>query len=222
VATPDQVKALLDEITPRYRAAVALGAWCGLRRGEVIGLMRDDFRIVFAEDESGRLVPVNAEVTVRRSRVELLESRVAFDGPPKTDAGHRAVTIPPHVIPYLVEHLDKYAGPERVFVGRDGKPMRGDAIRQAHARARKRLVEQNKIPENLRFHDLRHTGQTLAAATGATLKDLMLRLGHATPVAANRYLHAVQGRDAEIALALSQLAAHGNAAKLPKTIVVKN
>jgi integrase len=50
---------------------------------------------------------------------------------------------------------------------------------------------------------LRHTGQTLAAAAGATLKDLMKRLGHSSQAAANRYLHAVEGRDAEIAAALS-------------------
>ena len=75
---------------------------------------------------------------------------------------------------------------------------------------------------DFRFHDLRHTGQTLAAATGATVKDLMRRLGHASPVASYRYLHAVDGRDAEIAAALSALAAHGDAAKLPKSIVTKH
>jgi integrase len=69
------------------------------------------------------------------------------------------------------------------------------------------------------FRDLRHTGQTLAAATGATIKDLMRRLGHASPVASYRYLHAVDGRDAEIASGLSDLAAPGDAARLPKTIV---
>ena len=72
-----------------------------------------------------------------------------------------------------------------------------------------------------RFHDLRHTGQTLAASTGATVKDLMRRLGHASPAAAYSYLHTVDGRDAEIASALSALAAHGDPAKLPRTIVGK-
>jgi integrase len=72
------------------------------------------------------------------------------------------------------------------------------------------------------IHDLRQTGQTLAAATGATTKDLMRRLGHASLAAANRYLHTVDGRDAEIASALSALAAHGDAAPLPKSIVVKH
>lgn len=147
---------------------------------------------------------------VRRNRVELLATRSAFDGEPKTDAGKRTVAIPPHVLPILAVHMDTWAGTDRVFVGRDGRPMRGDAIRQAFHRARRKTG----LP-GFRFHDLRHTGQTLAAATGATVKDLM-------PVASYRYLHAVDGRDAEIASALSELAAHGDAAKLPKSIVVKH
>jgi integrase len=205
VASPAEVVALVEGITPRYRAAVLLAAWCGLRRGEVLGLRREDIDLV-----SGR-------VTVRRSRVELLATGSAFDAQPKTDAGQRTVTIPPHVLPVLAEHMASWAGPDRVFVGRDGRPMRGDAMRQAFDRARGKAG----MP-GFRFHDLRHTGQTMAAATGATIKDLMRRLGHASPAASYRYLHAVDGRDAEIASALSELAAHGNAAKLPRSIVVKH
>jgi integrase len=76
--------------------------------------------------------------------------------------------------------------------------------------------------EHFTFHDMRHTGQTSAAATGATLKDLMKRMGHASTVAAYRYMHAVDGRDTEIASALSEIAAHGSSARLPKTIVAKS
>ena len=60
---------------------------------------------------------------------------------------------------------------------------------------------------DLRFHDLRHTGATLAAMTGnVTLAELMARLGHATPAAAMRYQHAAAGRDEQIAEALSRIA----------------
>ena len=186
-------------------AAVLLAAWCGLRRGEVLGLLPQDVDL-----DAGT-------ITVRRNRIELLETRQAFDADPKTDAGRRTVSIPPHVLPFLIEHMTTWAGTDRVFIGRDGRPMRGDAIRQAFTRARHTA----DMP-GFRFHDLRHTGQTLAASTGATTKDLMLRLGHASPAAANRYLHTVDGRDAEIASALSDLAAHGNAARLPKAIVIKS
>jgi integrase len=71
------------------------------------------------------------------------------------------------------------------------------------------------------FHDLRHTGSTLAAA-GATLRDLMRRLGHSSTVAASRYLHAVEGRDAEIAAALSDIARNGNVAKLPRSVTSRS
>ena len=59
---------------------------------------------------------------------------------------------------------------------------------------------------DLRFHDLRHTGAVLAAATGATLAELMARLGHSTVAAAMRYQHAAADRDKAIAEALSKLA----------------
>ncbi|WP_280258675.1 site-specific integrase [Nocardia wallacei] len=204
VATTAEVTALVDAITPYYRAAVLIAAWCGLRRGEIIGLQVRDVDLVANE------------LRVRRNRVELLESDEAFDADPKTDAGKRPVSIPPHLRPYLVEHLEKWAGDPWLFVGRDGQRMRGNAIYQAHVRAR------NKVGVDVSFHDLRHTGQTLAAATGATLADLKKRMGHASNAAAARYMHAVDGRDAEVAQELSRLAARGDAVKLPRTIVVKH
>ena len=59
---------------------------------------------------------------------------------------------------------------------------------------------------DLRWHDLRHTGAVLAAQTGATLAELMGRLGHSTPAAALRYQHVAADRDYEIACKLSMLA----------------
>lgn len=193
VATPAEIEALVAAINPRYRAAVVLAAWCGLRRGEVLALTRADVDVE------------RALVTVRRTRTELLSSADRFDAPPKTDAGYRTVAIPPHVLPLLEAHLAEYAGAERVFVGSGGEPMRGDAVRQAFERARDKVG----LP-HLRFHDLRHTGQTLAAEAGASLADLMRRLGHSSMVAAKRYLHATDSRDRQIADALSRLASDGD------------
>ncbi|MFI9406256.1 tyrosine recombinase XerC [Nocardia sp. NPDC052316] len=204
VATVTQVAELVEKITPRYRAAVLLAAWCGLRRGEIIGLAVADLDLE------------TNEVHVRRNRVELLESDDAFDKDPKTDAGKRPVSIPPHLRPYLVEHKEKWAGKTWLFVGRDGERMRGNAVYQAFVRARER------VGVEVTFHDLRHTGQTLAASTGATLADLKKRLGHSSSAAAMRYMHAVDGRDKEVAAELSKLAAGGDAAGLPRTIVVQH
>lgn len=206
VATPAEIVALVEAISPvKYRSAVLIAAWCGLRRGEIAGLLTSDVDVAAGT------------ITVRRNRVELLESPRAFDGDPKTDAGKRTISIPPHALPVVALHLQEYAGRERFFVSRDGKtPLRGNTLYQAFKRARRRVDL-----DHITFHDLRHTGQTLAAQAGATLADLMKRLGHASMVAAKRYLHAVDGRDAEIAKALSDLAAHGDAARLPKTITMR-
>jgi hypothetical protein len=55
----------------------------------------------------------------------------------------------------------------------------------------------------MRFHDLRHVAQVFAAEAGATLPELMARLGQATPAAALIYLHARAERDHALTDALS-------------------
>lgn len=59
---------------------------------------------------------------------------------------------------------------------------------------------------DLRWHDLRHTGATMAAQAGATLAELMNRLGHSDVRAALIYQHARADRDAIPAQRLSELA----------------
>ncbi len=81
--------------------------------------------------------------------------------------------------------------------------MTGNAVYQAFARARKR------IGVDISFHAFRHTGQSLAAAAGASLADLKKRLGHPSSAAAQRYLHTVEGWDTQIPAALSDLARAG-------------
>ncbi len=100
---------------------------------------------------------------------------------------------------------------DQFFVDRYGNRVRSNAVYQAFVRARK------KVGVDISFHDLRHTGQSLAASTGASLVDLKKRLGHSSTAAAQRYMHAVEGRDAQIAKALSQLALDCDATKLPKS-----
>ncbi|MDQ6642608.1 MAG: site-specific integrase [Actinomycetota bacterium] len=79
----------------------------------------------------------------------------------------------------------EFAGPEFFFADRHGHRVRGNTIYQAFVRAR------DHVGVTISFHDLRHTGQSLAAATGASLVDLKKRLGHSSTAAAQRYMHAV-------------------------------
>jgi integrase len=51
----------------------------------------------------------------------------------------------------------------------------------------------------VRFHDLRHTGNTLAARSGVSTRDLMTRMGHDSVRAAIIYQHATTEADARIA-----------------------
>ncbi|MGN9916362.1 tyrosine-type recombinase/integrase [Micromonospora palomenae] len=55
----------------------------------------------------------------------------------------------------------------------------------------------------LHFHDLRHTGTTIAARTGASTRDLMARMGHDSTQAAVIYQHATSEADRAIAQAVS-------------------
>ena len=68
---------------------------------------------------------------------------------------------------------------------------------------------------HLHFHDLRHAGNTLAStATGASTRELMARMGHASPRAALIYQHATSDRDQAIASALSNLAAEAELTRI--------
>jgi integrase len=126
-------------------------------------------------------------------------------GPPKTDAGRRRVAIPPHLVDQVHEHLGNWVGAEPeayVFTGRYGAaPLPSATWRRTWADARR------ATGIGYRFHDLRHAGNTLAATTGASTRELMARMGHASPRGALIYQHATSERDQVIAAALSAVAA---------------
>jgi integrase len=121
-------------------------------------------------------------------------------GEPKTEAGHRTVALPTSVRIALLRHMDHYV-PETpdalVFGTRSGGFLSVANFGKTFRRAAD-AVGLGPV----RLHELRHTGATLAAAAGASTKELMRRLGHASPDAALIYQHANDDRDAEIARAL--------------------
>ena len=77
---------------------------------------------------------------------------------------------------------------------------RGGAFQRHWERARRAARR-----DDLRFHDLRHTGAVTAEQSGATIAELMGRLGHAIPAMAIRYQHVAQGRDDETARRMSEM-----------------
>jgi len=127
---------------------------------------------------------------------------------PKSEAGKRPINIPPHLMPLVKTHLTEHAQPGHhglVFPSAGGEQLAPSTLYEVYYPAR----EKAKRPD-LRFHDLRHTGAVMAAATGATLAELMARLGHSTPAAALRYQHASQQGDKNIAAKLSLLVSADN------------
>jgi integrase len=188
VATIEQIYELADAIEPQFRAMVLLATFTGLRLGELRALRRKHLDLL------------QATVRVVEQLQEMADGALVF-GPPKTDAGTRVVAIPRALVADLEAHVAAHSGPGPdglVFPGTRRQPLRRATLYKAWHRARRAVGMQG-----LRFHDLRHTGNTLAAATGASTKELMARMGHASTRAALIYQHAVHERDVAIAGALS-------------------
>lgn len=194
-ATLAELELIVQAMPERYRVMVLLASWCGLRFGEVTELRRRDVDLTKGVIRVRRAVTrVNGEFVV---------------GAPKSRAGTRDVAIPPHLLPAVRDHiLGSIAGGKDALLfpsaSDPSKHLMSTAMQNHFVRAR----ESAGRPD-LRFHDLRHTGAVMAAQTGATLAELMVRLGHSTPAAAMRYQHAAQGRDAQIASALSAMVKGG-------------
>lgn len=188
-ATVAEIGAAVAAAPERYRVAILLAAWCQLRRGEVLGLQRSDVDLL------------HATVSIERTITEP-DGALAI-GPPKTDAGVRKVTMPANVAQAMTDHLARFVaspGDAWIFASGDGP---------ASPRTLARVWEKARVVAgrpDLRLHDLRHTGLTLAAASGATTAELMHRAGHKSHVAAIRYQHATAERDRVLADALGQLA----------------
>ena len=197
VATIAQVNALAEAVPPRYRMLILLAAWSGARWGELVALTRDSLDL-----ERGTL-------TIDRQYVELRDGSLVLDTP-KTAAGVRTVHIPPHLLEELQEHLNTWTTQDSPVIFPNGKD---EPIRRASWRSVWLLARDRAGLPQFRFHDLRHTGNTLAAATGASTEELMSRMGHGSMHAALIYQHATTDRDAAIAAGLSELA--GQAAPTP-------
>lgn len=188
-ATLDELVTITTEMPAQLRLMVPLAAWCALRFGELAEMRRKDVDVR------------NGVLRVRRGVTYVGGERVVAE--PKADS-KRDVNVPPHLMPAVKAHLREHVPAERdglLFRDAHGRQLAPSSLYHHYWRARDKAGR-----PDLRFHDLRHTGAVLAAATGATLAELMARLGHSTPSAAMRYQHAAQDRDKAIAKALSKLA----------------
>lgn len=158
--TPAELEALAGAIDPRYRAMVLSMAWATLRIGEAAGLRRSDVDLTV-----GSLRVANNVVEVKGSAVE---------GPPKTKAGRRTMTMPPSVMAELGEHLGRQPGTTYVF-GPSG-------VRPLHSSDFRRFIWRPALAAaglgHARPHDLKHTGVGFLAAAGVEPSEIARRAGH--------------------------------------------
>jgi integrase len=184
-ATMEELATLAGAVPDRYRAMVLTAGLAGLRLGELLALRRSELDLD------------DGVVHVIRKRLRLASGETIEDAP-KTHAGIRTVALPGPLVDELRVHLERFVGaaPDAyVFTSAEGTP-----IERNNFRNRIWLPTCASVGmEGFRFHDLRHTAGTLAARTGATTKELMARLGHASANAAMIYQHASDDRDRRIA-----------------------
>ena len=173
----------------RYRALVLLTTFASLRWGEAAALRRCDLDLTVGT------------VRVRSAYAERSTGELVL-GPPKSRAGRRIVGIPSSIIPALREHLSVFVGPGAdalLFPGAKGGPLRRGNFNKMSAWPHAVRAIGAK---GLHFHDLRHTGNHFAAASGASLRDLMARMGHDSERAAIIYQHEARGADLAITNAI--------------------
>ena len=158
--TADELEHLAEVIREPWRSMVLALAYATLRIGEVAGLRRID-----VDPAAGTLRVANNLVQVHSKLIE---------GPPKTAAGRRTMTMPPTVMDEIGEHLARFAGPTHVFCSPQGGLLRPDTWRNLVWRPAVRKA--GLAP--LRVHDLKVRHE--APCTGWDERT------HLRPVAAGR------------------------------------
>ena len=189
VATAQQVWDVAERIGDRYRVLVLIAGFVGLRVGELLGLERRHVNLL------------HQTITVEQQEQQLAHGQLVL-GPPKSDAGVRTLVLPTFLAKELEHHLERFTGPrpgDRVFPGEKGGPLR----RQCSPSTGHKLANPSgclgiPVPRSPphREHDHR-VGRSFD-------RELMHRMGHASPEAALRYQHATRP-DAALAAALGDL-----------------
>jgi integrase len=169
--SPEEVHALRRAAVSDQDAAIfAVAAFAGLRRGEVLALRWRD-----------------VDFAAETLRVEQAVSAVGQEMKSTKSGRMRSVPMVPDVATALdrLSRRDTFTGPDDlVFVGEDGGPLDGSALRRRFVAAAKRTGLRT-----IRFHDLRHSFATVAVNATHSGRELQEWMGHADYRTTSRYLH---------------------------------
>ena len=201
----EQSKALVSnlmELTEdqiKYKVAILLTLFTGVRLGELMGIERNDvdFR--------------NGIVCINRSSQYLAKEGI-FTKMPKTENSIREVGIPDFVVSLLEEYKlwydnqkelcgELWIDSNRLFVQADGRPMHPSTISKWFVKH----VDQIGLPV-INFHGLRHTNATLLIAQNIDVAVVAARLGHAQITTTfNFYVHPIIAHNKTAGFALENL-----------------
>ena len=187
----EQCKVLLENLTTlgedqiKYKVAIILTVFTGVKLGELMGLEWQDV------DFKTGIISIN------RSSQYLADKGV-FTKTPKTESSIREVAIPDFVISLLEEYKlwyeeqksiygELWTNSNRLFVQADGKPMHPSTISKWFVK----YVAQIGLPV-INFHGLRHTNATLLISQNIDVAVVAARLGHAQITTTyNFYVHPI-------------------------------
>jgi integrase len=180
--TVEEVMRLANAIDPRYRALVLVGAFGGLRIGELAGL------------QLGDIDPLRSLIRVRRTASDVGGEVIV--GPPKTAKSIRTVVLPRSITEHLVEHVARLEGPEPdawIFPAPEGGPIRRTAWMR---RVWKPGLAAADLDQDLGTHTLRRSQVALLIAQGEHPKVIADRLGHTSVrTVLDVYGHLYEGAD---------------------------
>lgn len=183
-ATGEQVAELAAQVPARYKAAVLVAAYGCFRQGEQFALARKHYNAF------------NRTITIEGA-VKKLKGRPAFIGTTKTKGSERTIVLPRVAAEALELHLSQFVDSDPdslIFTNGQGSLVTSAELCGWWIPARNRAG----LP-TLRWHDLRSTGLTIAASTGASISALMNRAGHSSVRAAMIYQRLTATDDQKIA-----------------------
>lgn len=199
--TSEQAKQFLATATDhRLEALFVLALTTGARLGELLGMAWRD---------------VDLKAGTVRIRETLQRSEGGHSlGEPKTSSSARTVTLSSLGIAAIDRHHTHQteeqlkAGAEWSDTGLVFTNTAGTALNpnNVYRRDFKPLTRLAGLPENLRFHDLRHAFASLALSSGIPVTVVSQMLGHANPGTTMRvYAHAIPGAQGEVARAMDSM-----------------
>ena len=201
----EQTKILLENLEllsvedTKYKVAIILTIFTGVRLGELMGLEWQDV------DFKNRIISIN------RSSQYLSDMGV-FTKTPKTESSIREIAIPEFIISLLEEYKlwyeeqksiygELWTNSDRLFVQSDGKPMHPSSISKWFVR----YVSTIGLPV-INFHGLRHTNASLLVAQNVDIAVISARLGHAQiSTTLDFYVHPLLSHNRKAGYALENL-----------------